>query len=226
MHEFPIPELPSRRVSPRLQKNKTKRHGDVRLTLFHFRMLPLPRKPSENYPYYNDNGKRALLGANPKETKILCTPGTETFIKLKRTFHSDNLLADKSDKDIQSRLAMLPANAIKHIWEYHLNKTGAGDGVINGNRQSVGWIWERVGYFGFYKLQVANAHRRRFIPFGTAIGGNEVTWGVLKAALLALTEYMVKDTIYGWTECSFEIWDGRNQVGAARIVPGLAPNKR
>ena len=189
-------------------------------------MLPIARKPQEVYPYYSWNGKRALLGANPKETKILCAQGTETFIKLTRKFNSDNLLADKSNQEVQRWLAMLTANAIAHIWEYHLNKTGAGDGVINHNKQSAVWIWERVGYFGNYKLQVANAHHRIFIPWGAVIGGDEITWGVLKAALEALTEYMAKDTIYGWTECVFEIWDGEHPVGIARIVDGLAPISR
>ncbi|KAL8653807.1 MAG: hypothetical protein Q9226_003690 [Calogaya cf. arnoldii] len=65
-------------------------------------LLPIRPDPSENYPYYNGNGKRALRRQNPEELKILCTPGTETFIKLQRDFHSDNLLADKSNKDIQT----------------------------------------------------------------------------------------------------------------------------
>ena len=186
-------------------------------------MLPVSSKHEEDYPYYDWNGKRALLGTNPKETKILCAPGTETFIKLRRQFKSDNLLEDKMNVDAQRWLAMLPANAVAHIWDYHLNRTGAGDGVINANKQSRQWIWERVGYFGHYKLQVANAHHRIFIPWGEVIGGDEITWGVLKAALEALTEYMAKDTIYGWTECIFEIWDGENPVGIARIVNGLAP---
>ncbi len=49
------------------------------------------------------------------------------------------------------------------------------------------------------------------------IVGNEITWGVLDAALQALGQFMVTDT-YGWSECEFEVWDGENAVGRARIV--------
>lgn len=49
------------------------------------------------------------------------------------------------------------------------------------------------------------------------IEGNEITWGVLRSALTALGSHMLVDAA-GWSECVFEVWDGRNQVGTARIV--------
>ncbi|KAL8999378.1 MAG: hypothetical protein Q9169_001804 [Polycauliona sp. 2 TL-2023] len=183
-------------------------------------MLPLPTEHKEHYPYsWGIYGKRMLTTSNPKETKILCTPGTETFIKLTRTFDSTNLLADKMDDNTQTRLPRLPASAILYIFDEHLNKTGAGDAVINRDKWSVGWIWERKGADGDFKLQIANGHNYQPVPFlGLVAAGNEITWGVLKAALEALIAYMAKDEIYGWTKCRFEIWDGPNRVGFARIV--------
>lgn len=48
------------------------------------------------------------------------------------------------------------------------------------------------------------------------IVGNEVTWGVLKAAIAALGTFFVDTGAY--SACSFEIWDGFHQVGIARIT--------
>lgn len=66
-----------------------------------------------------------------------------------------------------------------------------------------------------------NAHHKAYVPhihWGTVeIKGHEITWGVLNAALMALNTYM-RDDEYGWTECSFEVWDGKNMVGVAEIV--------
>ena len=69
---------------------------------------------------------------------------------------------------------------------------------------------------------VANAHRavpvQRWSPSGLGtekIVGNEITWGVLRAALEAVGEFATR---HGWTACGFEIWDGGNQVGRAKIT--------
>lgn len=37
------------------------------------------------------------------------------------------------------------------------------------------------------------------------IEGNEVTWGVLRAALLALYHYIASDKDYKLTECDFDV---------------------
>lgn len=47
------------------------------------------------------------------------------------------------------------------------------------------------------------------------IVGNEITWGVLQAALTGLGDFSAK---HGWTICEFEIWDGLNQVGTAKLL--------
>ncbi|KAL8670130.1 MAG: hypothetical protein Q9168_005312 [Polycauliona sp. 1 TL-2023] len=182
-------------------------------------MLPPPdTQPVRAHKFYPLNDKRALHTADPTAIQILCAPGTETFIKLKRTFDSQNLLAEKSDSNAQTSLSFLPGSAIQDISINHIHKLGAGEGVIDGNRQSREVVYEHLGGHRDYKLLVWNGHRYHFLPFGSVVSGNEITWGVLKAALEALIQYMVKDVVYGWTRCGFEIWDGENLVGYAKTV--------
>ncbi|KAL8919826.1 MAG: hypothetical protein Q9208_006559 [Pyrenodesmia sp. 3 TL-2023] len=158
--------------------------------------------------------KRDAAPTAPKEPLILCAPGTETFIKLTREPPSDNSNDEKAMRT--SEISSLVGNAWSWINREHLPPKGT-DGVIN---KGEGWIVQRTSPSGTYKLQVTNAHHVVPVPRWGGGGrmkivGNEVTWGVLRAALAALGQYMVA---YGWTICEFEIWDGRNQVGTARIV--------
>ena len=44
---------------------------------------------------------------------------------------------------------------------------------------------------------------------------HQTTWGVLRAAILVLADYMEKE---GYGEVIFNIYDGKNQVGSGRIV--------
>lgn len=200
--------------------------------------LTLPLEPRDdpsllkcqNYPYeYYPAGvmlpplddeplvKRDSTPIDPLSQIILCTPGTKTYIKLTRKPPNGDLNIDKSDREIQAQITGLIGNTWTFIQREYL-MTGK-DGVID---NSEGWVLQRSSTHGSYTLQVANAHHKAYIPsihFGTVrIVGNEVTWGVLQSALSALGTYMVDDDENGWTECEFEIWDGRNQVGTARII--------
>ncbi|KAL8730838.1 MAG: hypothetical protein Q9166_003765 [cf. Caloplaca sp. 2 TL-2023] len=180
-------------------------------------MLP----PRKNDPM--DKLKRdAQPPADPKAQRVLCAPGTETFIKLTRKFPYDNLMAQKTNEEVQIQLQSLIGNTWTFIERQHLPEGGRGgrDGVIKDDK-SLDWIFERASPNAAFKLLVANAHHKVYIPrlhFGSVkIEGNEVTWGVLRAALSALGEYFSFDD-YGWTRCVFEIWDGPNQVGIAQII--------
>ncbi|KAL8727365.1 MAG: hypothetical protein Q9181_005741 [Wetmoreana brouardii] len=187
-------------------------------------MLPAPKE-------YANLGKRAPAPPiDPLGQTILCTPGTETYIKMTRKPPHDDLKYDKSLSDIQSQLESLIGNTWTYITREHL-ENGHNDSVISrteefsraegSTEQKPGWIFERTSSHGSFRLQVANAHHLVYVPrvhFGTTkVEGNEVTWGVLRAALTALGSHMLIDEA-GWTECTFEIWDGFNQVGIARVV--------
>lgn len=179
-------------------------------------MLPPPPRDDN----FHRRIKRDAIPAptDPIQSIILCTPGTETFIKLTRKPRNGDLNYDKSSKEIQEQIALLVGNTWTFIGREHLPPKGQ-DGVIN---NAEGWVLERTSSHGRFKLQVANAHHKvpvtRWGGHGSMkIVGNEVTWGVLGAALSAVGQYMAGDK-NAWGKCDFEIWDGRNQVGVARIV--------
>ncbi|KAI4114624.1 MAG: hypothetical protein LQ345_004634 [Seirophora villosa] len=162
-------------------------------------------------------GRRLFSKRDPSQPLILCTPGTETYIKL--TFKPTNLgnaLSD-SDKEIKGQIEGLVSNAYTYITREHLENAHK-DQVIN---KGEGWVWTKKSTHGLFRLQVANAHHEvpvvRWGGHGTMkIVGNEVTWGVLKAAIAALGTFFVDTGAY--SACSFEIWDGFHQVGIARIT--------
>ncbi|KAI4232952.1 MAG: hypothetical protein L6R40_007232 [Gallowayella cf. fulva] len=183
-------------------------------------MLP-PRKRDPDDP--DDREKRDLqVPADPKAMKIICAPGTTTFIKLTRNFRSDDLMTDTK---VQEQIRTLIAEAHHFIQRSRIGNSRYGD-VINDDKnyfheESLGWIWETVSPHANFKLQVANAHRKKPVPgfhFGTMkIVGEDITWQVLDTALQSLGEYMSIDK-YGMTECELEIWDGPVQVGSARVI--------
>ncbi|KAL9602416.1 MAG: hypothetical protein Q9219_001840 [cf. Caloplaca sp. 3 TL-2023] len=163
-------------------------------------------------------GKRDAIPADTQHPRIvLCTPDTETFIKLTRLAPWGDFELEKNSKEIQEQLQGLVSNSWSYIAREHLGN-GHEDGVINAGE---GWVYERQSTRGGYKLQVANSHHKKYfqrVHFGgVEIVGNEITWGVLRAALTAVRAYMASDKDK-WTECEFQIWDGKNQVGTARIV--------
>lgn len=129
-------------------------------------------------------------------------------------------MADTIDRKIQSQIRELVDTTWVSVSKARIREN-LEDGVINGDKNTLGVIFSRTGPFGGYKLQVANAHHKKYVPkihFGAVkIEGHEITWGVLSAALMTVNAFM-RDDHYGWTECKFEIWDGRNLVGIARIV--------
>ncbi|KAL8719914.1 MAG: hypothetical protein Q9225_003143 [Loekoesia sp. 1 TL-2023] len=157
--------------------------------------------------------KRDASPSDPTAQIILCAPGSQTYIKLTRR-PSNGVSDDKSYQEAQEQITQLVGNTWTFIHREHL-ANGHEDGVID---KGEGWVLERKSSHGSFMLQVANAHHKEYYPRihfgGVRIVGNEITWGVLRAALMALGEYMNGE----WTECEFEIWDGKNQVGTARIV--------
>ncbi|KAL8703415.1 MAG: hypothetical protein Q9201_003386 [Fulgogasparrea decipioides] len=164
-----------------------------------------------------DDLRHHLKRDTPAGPIILCTPGTETYIKLTSTA-SDTETEQHKIKETQDQIAQLVGNTWNFIDREQLPPK-RGDGVID---KGEGWVYERTSTHGNFKLQVANAHHKVPVPrwggHGTMkIVGNEVTWGVLRSALRALGVYMSKET-NGWATCEFEIWDGMNQVGTARII--------
>ncbi|KAL8785888.1 MAG: hypothetical protein Q9213_003120 [Squamulea squamosa] len=189
---------------------------------------PLPRGP-------NDKTKRdAAPGAIPKDPKatiVLCAPGSETFIKLTRKFQSDDLMTEKNDPGIQGQIRSLVADTYTYAQRERFKNPKYGDVVIYDEKsdrgvRTPGWIYERIGMYDTYKLQVANAYRVVPKPCWSPNGhctmqfvGKPLKWGELNTALQILGEFMVTDQ-YGWTQCTFEIWDGPAQVGMARISPG------
>ncbi|KAL9025706.1 MAG: hypothetical protein Q9196_005516 [Gyalolechia fulgens] len=161
--------------------------------------------------------KRDSIPSDPTARITLCTPGTKTYVRLTRKPPNGDFNIDKSDPEIQEQITGLIANTWSFIDREHL-KNGHEDGVID---KSDGWVFERTSTHGKYILQVANAHHRKYVPmihWGTVkIVGYEITWGVLQSALTAVGMYMRSD-VNKWTECVFQIWDGRNQVGIGRII--------
>ncbi|KAL8941145.1 MAG: hypothetical protein Q9216_002410 [Gyalolechia sp. 2 TL-2023] len=161
--------------------------------------------------------KRDSSPSDSSTQKILCTPGTKTFIKLTRKPPNGDLNIDKSDPAIQNQITGLISDTWTYIDREHL-KNGNNDSVID---KGEGWVYSRKSTHGTYGFLVKNAHHKKPVPsfhFGTVeIVGNEVTWGVLQAALSELGIHMTEN-VNKWTECEFEIWDGKNQVGMAYIV--------
>ncbi|KAL8687170.1 MAG: hypothetical protein Q9218_006581 [Villophora microphyllina] len=185
-------------------------------------MLPPPKG-------YADIGRKraAAPPIDPAGQAILCTPGTETFIKMTRKPPNGDLNFDKSRAYIQTEIEQLLGNLWTYISREHL-ENGHTDALISktenfppGPNAQPGWIFERGSQHGNFKIQIANAHHKKYVPLyphGTVrIVGNEITWGVLRAALTALGSHMLIDAA-GWTECVFEVWDGLNQVGMGRII--------
>ncbi|KAL8837021.1 MAG: hypothetical protein Q9170_002675 [Blastenia crenularia] len=174
-------------------------------------MLPPPPKDD---PAYNE--KRDVPPSDPHAQIVLCTPGTKTFIKLTRTPQGSDFSLEKADRAVQSQISELVGNTWTFIQREHVTG-GHKDGVIN---EGEGWVLQRKSSHGTHILQVANAHHKEYYPKfhfgGVRIVGNEVTWGVLRAALTALGNFMATD-VNRWTQCTFQIWDGKNQVGTARI---------
>ncbi|KAI4271433.1 MAG: hypothetical protein L6R38_006876 [Xanthoria sp. 2 TBL-2021] len=173
---------------------------------------PPPEKPLDRHL------KRDAALTDPKQPLILCIPGTETYIKLTRHPPSDGLDGDKAFINDQGQMSSLVANTWTWITREHLPPKGK-DGIID---KGEGWIVERKSTHGTHKLLVANAHHAvpvgRWSPNGLGtmkIVGNEITWGVLRAALTGLGEFSAR---HGWTVCEFEIWDGRNQAGTAKLL--------
>ena len=173
----------------------------------------LPPRPDEGLSFR----KRDTQTTDPNAQIILCTPGTQTYIKLTRKPPNNDPSIDRASPEIQAQIFGLVGNTFTFIEREHLEH-GHEDGVID---EGEGWVLQRRSTHGTYTLQVANAHHKTYPPgfhFGTVkIVGNEITWGVLRAALTALGEYMAID-VNRWTECEFEVWDGKNQVGTARII--------
>ncbi|KAL8668702.1 MAG: hypothetical protein Q9168_006681 [Polycauliona sp. 1 TL-2023] len=159
---------------------------------------------------------------DPNAVKTLDWRPTKTYIKLTRIFlTTGDLMAEKKNANLQSELDNL-VNDARGFASRHV------DEVIYGNRnaydpKSHDWIYSKCNPRGNFKLSVANAHiyHRLYISahgsFPPYITGNEITWSVLKVALQILDRFMTADP-YGFTQCSFEIWDGENQVGKAQIV--------
>ena len=167
--------------------------------------------------------KRRAGVRDPKKPVILCTPGTETYIRLTRQLPViDGVVEwnpDNFDLQAQNQISSLVNRTIKWIQLEHL-PPNAQDGVID---KGEGWIVQRTSYEETHQLLVANAHHAIPVPRWGAAGprgymksvGNEVTWGVFQAALEAYRTFAVS---HGWGVCTFEIWDGMNQVGTAKII--------
>ncbi|KAL8653789.1 MAG: hypothetical protein Q9210_001893 [Variospora velana] len=153
--------------------------------------------------------------SDPSQPLILCSPGTETYIKLTIKPTNVNHALGGNDQEITEDLGGLIGNSWTYIARQYL-RTGK-DGVID---KGEGIIWHKISKHGHFVLQVANAHHWKSVPSWNGHGtmklvGNEVTWGVLRAALTALGKHFEKTKV--WSECSFEIWDGFNQVGTAML---------
>ncbi|CAO1598372.1 hypothetical protein XANCAGTX0491_002141 [Xanthoria calcicola] len=160
-------------------------------------------------------GDAAPTDAN--EPVILCIAASETFIKLTRRPFADGMDVDTAFVKDQGDISSLVASTYAWIEAEHLPPNGQ-DGVID---MGEGWIVQRKSPSGTHQLLVANAHHAvplaRWSPAGHGtmkIVGNEITWGVLWVALEALGEFAAT---HGWTLCEFEIWDGLNQVGTAKL---------
>ncbi|KAI4283177.1 MAG: hypothetical protein L6R35_005242 [Caloplaca aegaea] len=146
---------------------------------------------------------------------ILCAPSTETYIKLTIKPTNVNHALGGNDQEIAEDLGGLIGNSWTYITRQYL--IAGKNGVIN---KGEGIIWQKISTHGHFILQVANAHHWKPVPkwggHGTMkIVGNEVTWAVLRAGLTALGTHFQETNV--WSECSFEIWDGFNQVGTAMV---------
>ena len=78
----------------------------------------------------------------------------------------------------------------------HLQRQG--DGLLPGGRYD--WLGRNAA-----ALYVENANN------------HQTTFGVLLQAVRAVQSWMGENR---WVSCTFEIWDGVNQVGVGRITPG------
>ncbi|KAL8840526.1 MAG: hypothetical protein Q9205_004553 [Flavoplaca limonia] len=166
--------------------------------------------------------KRAAGVRDPKKPIVLCTPGTETYIKLTRQTPIIDAVVDinldKPNLTAQFEISLVVGHTVNEIESEHLPPY-AEDGIID---KGEGWIIQRTSPDKTHQLLVANAHHAIPVPRWSANGhgtmkivGNEITWGVLRSALDALRTFAAR---HGWGLCTFEIWDGMNQVGIAKII--------
>lgn len=179
-------------------------------------MLPPP--PTEDpLGWIEGPLKRDAAPTDANEPVILCVAASETFIKLTRRPFADGMDVDTAFVKDQGDISSLVASTYAWIEAEHLPPNGQ-DGVID---MGEGWIVQRKSPSGTHQLLVANAHHAvplaRWSPAGHGtmkIVGNEITWGVLRVALEGLGEFAAT---HAWTLCEFEIWDGLNQVGTAKL---------
>lgn len=139
-----------------------------------------------------------------------------------RKFPTIDLMVEKNSTETQDQLYSLLGNTFTWIKRERLDDLSRADAVIHPEKD-LEMIVRRASPDGRYQLQVFNAHQdvihHRWGGHGTKrIVGNEVTWHVLFSALGALIEYMTTNP-YGWGQCYFEIWDGKIQVGWAKVAP-------
>ncbi|KAL8999169.1 MAG: hypothetical protein Q9169_001948 [Polycauliona sp. 2 TL-2023] len=160
--------------------------------------------------------------ADPTAVITLDWQPTKTYIKLTRIFSGDPA-AEKNIPGLQSELSNLVNDATSFVGRQT-------DEVIHPPDQDPAKtlcgkpIYKKCNPLGNYKLSVQNAQTCYRTPFASVFsnvpaqkyGGNEITWGVLHVALQILHRHMTADT-YGFTQATFEVWDGENQVGSAEV---------
>ncbi|KAL8948905.1 MAG: hypothetical protein Q9222_004942 [Ikaeria aurantiellina] len=182
------------------------------LTFLDIRMLP-------PIGYFDDVPKMKRDDPPPTSSaeSVICQGGTETYIKL--TPKASDFHGQLDSKENQEQISQLVGNAWTYITREYLGDRDL-DGVI---KKAEGWVFERTSSHATFKLQIANSYERKktYVPnvhgwLSSKLVGHEITWGVLRAALTALGTHMDIEKL--WTPCSFEVWDGPNQVGIGRIV--------
>ncbi|CAL8581223.1 hypothetical protein XPA_006924 [Xanthoria parietina] len=189
----------------------------------HAYLLPrrlLPPRPKEDPldTLLEGRHKRDAAPTGTRAPIVICMAGTETYIKLTRQLPPDGMDGDTAFIKDQGQISSLVASTYAWIGANYLPPK-VPDGVID---KGEGWIVQRSSRSKTHKLLVANAHHAVPVPRWSPNGhgtmkmvGNEITWGVLRVALEGLGEY---SATRGWTPCEFEIWDGLNQVGMAKLV--------
>ncbi|KAL8685380.1 MAG: hypothetical protein Q9224_005840, partial [Gallowayella concinna] len=119
---------------------------------------------------------------DPKAVTVLCTPGTETFIKMTRSFPSDEFMTEKDSTETQQQLQSLIENTFTWIGRKNVQDPRHGDVIVHPQKDLVP-ILSRTSPHGQYQLQIFNAHRmvvhHRWSTLGHGtrrIQGKEVTW--------------------------------------------------